>query len=118
MTRAWRDVRRTDIPEDMLAEAREAVQTEDRAYQAAIARLHRARRLTQAQLAQSLGMDQAELSRLEHQADLLVSTLARYMEALGAELSVTVTFEAGQTATLTMTDLMLRPAAPEQQAAD
>ncbi len=118
MTRAWEDVRRKDIPEDLLEEARAAVQAEDRAYQEALGRLRRARGLTEAQLAQSLGLGQPEIARLEHQANLLVSTLARYMEALGAELTINVTFEAGETATLSVADLIAPGSAPDQVAAD
>lgn len=43
---------------------------------------------TQAGLAETLGMDQGQLSRFERADDRLVSTLRRYLEALGGELEI------------------------------
>jgi transcriptional regulator with XRE-family HTH domain len=48
--------------------------------------LRRARAFTQAQLAEELGVPQSQISRIEHQAELYVSTLARYLEAMGGHL--------------------------------
>lgn len=39
--------------------------------------------LTQADVAQRLGMAQAGVSRLENQGDMLLSTLGKYLEAVG-----------------------------------
>lgn len=50
--------------------------------------LRRARGLTQAQLAQTLSLQQATVSKLEHQADMYVSTLRRFIEALGGRLRI------------------------------
>lgn len=47
--------------------------------------------LTQQQVAERADMTQSELSRLESRADLRVSTLRRYVEALGGELEISVT---------------------------
>lgn len=43
---------------------------------------------TQVELAQALDLSQAELSASERRDDRLVSTLRRYVEALGGELEV------------------------------
>lgn len=50
---------------------------------------------TQAEIAASTGIHQADLSRLEAKADLsdiAISTLARYIEALGGKLELTAVF--------------------------
>ncbi len=45
--------------------------------------------LTQAELADAAQMTQSELSRLESRADHRISTLRRYIEALGGEIEIT-----------------------------
>lgn len=57
--------------------------------------LRRALRLSQQTLARKLKTDQAQISRLEQRADLLVSTLRRYVEALGGQLEIVATFPDG-----------------------
>ena len=62
------------------------------AYGEALSTLRRARSLTQVAVAQQLGVAQGEVSRIEHQADLLLSTLARYVEGIDGTLSLLVRF--------------------------
>lgn len=47
---------------------------------------------TQVELAKISKMSQSDLSKAEHRADHLVSTLRRYVEALGGQLDVIATF--------------------------
>lgn len=47
---------------------------------------------TQVELAREAGISQAELSRNESAGDHLVSTLRRYVEALGGELEILARF--------------------------
>ena len=47
---------------------------------------------TQVQLAQKAKMSQADLSKAERRTDHLLSTLRRYVEALGGELDVIARF--------------------------
>jgi len=47
---------------------------------------------TQAEVGAALGSDQAEMSRLERRGDMMLSTLRRYAEALGAECEVAFVF--------------------------
>lgn len=54
--------------------------------------LRRARELSQATLAELLEMDQGNLSKLEQRTDMYVSTLRRYVEALGGELEIVARF--------------------------
>jgi len=48
--------------------------------------------ISQAQLAARIGKDQPELSRLERRRDLKLSTLTRFVRALGGELELTARF--------------------------
>jgi transcriptional regulator with XRE-family HTH domain len=57
--------------------------------------LRKARALTQQQLARSLRVSQAQVSRIESQADLYLSTLRSYVEAMGGELELRVVFGDG-----------------------
>lgn len=50
--------------------------------------------LTQAELSSKLEMTQRSLSKLENQTDIHVSTVKRYVEALGATLQVNAAFSA------------------------
>lgn len=54
--------------------------------------LRKALSLTQAQLAESLGVGQDEVSRIERRADMLVSTLRRIISGMGGELDIVARF--------------------------
>ena len=54
--------------------------------------LRRARRMTQAKLAETLGVNQGEVSKIEHRTDLYLSTLSEYVEALGGTLEIRAVF--------------------------
>lgn len=54
--------------------------------------LRRARKLTQAQLADTLRIRQASVAQLEKRSDLLLSTLRAYVEAMGGRLELRVEF--------------------------
>ncbi len=60
--------------------------------QATLRKVREARALTQATIAELLGMDQSEVSRLEHRSDMLLSTLRRFIGAAGGELRLVVSF--------------------------
>jgi transcriptional regulator with XRE-family HTH domain len=55
-----------------------------------LAGIRRAAGLTQIELAANLGVGQAQISKVERQADMLISTLASYLAALGAEAQIVV----------------------------
>ncbi len=61
----------------------------------ALADLRQARRLTQEDIAEMLGNRQAAVSKIERRADMHVSTLRRYVEALGGELEIIAHFPEG-----------------------
>jgi predicted transcriptional regulator len=48
--------------------------------------------VTQVELADVLGVRQPNVSRIERQEDLFVSTLRQYVEALGGRLELTAVF--------------------------
>ena len=55
-------------------------------------RLREERGLTQVEVADILEVTQGNISRLEHASDLYLSTLSRYVEALGGHLELTAVF--------------------------
>ena len=57
-----------------------------------LAELRRARQLTQVDVAAALDTTQPGISRLEHQADLYISTLRKYVEAIGGKLQIVAEF--------------------------
>jgi transcriptional regulator with XRE-family HTH domain len=54
--------------------------------------LRKARQMTQAKLAQGLGVNQGEVSKIEHRTDLYLSTLSEYVEAMGGRLEMRAVF--------------------------
>lgn len=54
--------------------------------------LRKAREQSQQELAVRLGVKQAEVSRLERRADMYLSTLRSYVEAMGGRLEITAWF--------------------------
>lgn len=58
----------------------------------ALAELRRSQGLTQREVAETLGVSQANISRIEHEEDVYLSTLRSYAEALGGRLEVNVVF--------------------------
>jgi transcriptional regulator with XRE-family HTH domain len=55
-----------------------------------LAAIRRATGLTQTQLASNLGVGQAQISKVERQDDMLISTLASYLKAVGVTGSLVV----------------------------
>lgn len=54
--------------------------------------LRKAKDLTQVQLAETLGIQQATVAKYERQSDLLLSTLSSYVQAMGGSLKLMVEF--------------------------
>ncbi|WP_128911553.1 helix-turn-helix domain-containing protein [Granulicella sibirica] len=57
--------------------------------------LRKARKITQAEMAKTLGVKQEQVSRIEKRTDLHLSTLRRSVEAMGGRLSLVVEFPNG-----------------------
>ena len=60
--------------------------------QMALAELRKALELTQGQLAATMKLNQAAVSKFEHQSDLYISTLRKILSAMGAELKIVAHF--------------------------
>jgi transcriptional regulator with XRE-family HTH domain len=54
--------------------------------------LRRIRNRTQVEIARKLGVTQDSVSRLEQRADILLSTLRKYVQAMGGNLSIIAEF--------------------------
>lgn len=57
--------------------------------------LRAARELTQEYLAEILGVNQAAISKLERRTDMYISTLSRFVEAMGGTLDIRAIFPEG-----------------------
>lgn len=57
--------------------------------------LRKSRNVTQVVLAQSMRVEQAAVSKVEHRDDMYVSTLRDYIEALGGTLKLVASFPEG-----------------------
>jgi transcriptional regulator with XRE-family HTH domain len=55
--------------------------------------LRKAQQMTQLQVAEVLGVNQGEISKIEHRSDICVSTLADYIEAMGGRLEIRAVFK-------------------------
>ena len=64
-------------------------------HQASLAKVRKLRALAQATVAEAMGMDQSEISRLERRTDLLLSTLRRFVYATGGELHLVASYPDG-----------------------
>jgi transcriptional regulator with XRE-family HTH domain len=69
-----------------------------------LAAIRRTAGMTQEQLADRLQLRQSQISRTEHQADVLVSTLVAYIRALGADAELAVRMPGGETIHQILTD--------------
>jgi len=78
---------------ESLARARE--KTERILADMALDELREARKLTQENLAEILHVNQAAVSKLENRVDMYVSTLRRFVEAMGGELVISAQFPDG-----------------------
>jgi transcriptional regulator with XRE-family HTH domain len=61
----------------------------------ALQELRQALQLTQQELAEQLKMNQAAISKLEHQSDMYISTLRRFIAAMGGELRIVARLPGG-----------------------
>jgi predicted XRE-type DNA-binding protein len=63
--------------------------------------LRKARELTQTKIAGELHMGQGDVSKLERLTDMYVSTLAAYLQAVGADLEIRAVFPDGREVKIT-----------------
>jgi len=89
-TKVWRDIRARKLPARKLKEIDRAV--ERKLLQMDLRELREAAGKTQEELAETLKKAQSEISRIESRSDYRLSTLQRYVAALGGELEVVACF--------------------------
>lgn len=63
--------------------------------------LRKARELTQTKIAEDLHIGQGDVSKLERRTDMYVSTLANYLQAVGANLEIRAVFPDGRAVKIT-----------------
>ena len=93
MARKFRELM-ADWPADRVAavEAR----TQEMLREMPLVEVRRQLNVTQEALATALGTSQASVSKLERRSDIYLSTLRRYVEALGGKLEITARFPDGE----------------------
>ena len=88
MARNWRTIRgQRPLNEDRVTAYRRLMDAELR-----LAEARRRRGISQATIAHALEVSQPNVSRIEQQDDVYLSTLARYVAALGGHLEVSAVF--------------------------
>ena len=87
-----------DLVDRLPKEQREraAVRRDQILREISLKQLRRALQLTQVELAGTLRVNQAAISKMESQYDMYISTLRRILEAMGARLKIIAEFPDGQ----------------------
>jgi DNA-binding XRE family transcriptional regulator len=70
----------------------------------ALAELRAERKMTQHEVAETLRVSQPNVSRIEHEEDLYISTLRGYVAALGGKLEINAVFPDQTVALVAVTD--------------
>src|SRR5499433_2246411 len=83
---------REQIDADPERRARVDAEAEQLRVAARLAEIRESMRVTQEELARALDVSQANVSRIENQVDIQLSTLRRYVEGLGGRLELAVVF--------------------------
>ncbi len=81
--------------------ARNAEATERMLREMSLQELRQARQQSQQDLARALKVGQPAVAKMERRADMYVSNLRRYVEALGGTLEITARFPDGRSVTIT-----------------
>jgi transcriptional regulator with XRE-family HTH domain len=87
--RPFRELTRNFTPERRVRVAARAAALRD---EMTLEELRKARALSQDEVADALGVGQPAIAKLEKRADVHVSNLRRYVEALGGSLEITAIF--------------------------
>lgn len=107
--RKWSDIRdqqfSTPEAQAKLVRAQESLERELVNHSRTLKQLRRARRMTQSQVAAQMRVSQAQVSRVEGQADLYLSTLRSYVQAMGGELQLRVSFAGGDWSEVTVGEI-------------
>jgi transcriptional regulator with XRE-family HTH domain len=90
-TRPWSDTL-AKLNHEIVAQAK----AETEAIAAPLRALRKARDFTQDTIAETLGVTQPEVSKMERRTELYISTLRRYIEAMGGSLDIVARFPSGE----------------------
>jgi len=82
---------------DPAARAENKRRVQEELQRMALEELRNAKQLTQADLAEMLDVPQSSISRIEQRADMYLSTLRNYIQAMGGELRIQAVFPDGGT---------------------
>lgn len=93
MAKKFRDLTARTMSSD--SRARATARTKAMLAEMHLNELRRARELSQQALAERLGTTQPEVSRIESRTDMYLSTLRRFVEAMGGELVIVAEFPDG-----------------------
>ena len=93
MAKKWRTIREKMDPE---RQERIRKRTEELLAELPLQELRQARALSQQELAEVLGLNQATVSKLERRTDMYLSSLRRFVEAMGGELEISASFPDGK----------------------
>jgi transcriptional regulator with XRE-family HTH domain len=93
MAHKWSDIRRKHTPE---VEERIRKSVKDAAKVMTLYQLREARKLTQVNLARVLKVNQGSVSKMEKRADMYVSTLRSFIQAMGGQLQIKAVFAEGE----------------------
>ncbi|MEI7954420.1 MAG: XRE family transcriptional regulator [Verrucomicrobiota bacterium] len=72
--------------------------------------LRQAKALSQVKLAESLHVNQAAISKMEHRTDMYISTLRDYIRAMGGDLEIVANFPDGSVKISNFTTIESEPA--------
>lgn len=92
MTRAFKALREAMPPH---AQRKACAKTAALMREMKLSELRQDRKLSQEQMAESLNIKQASISKLERRADMYISTLRNFIQAMGGELEITARFPEG-----------------------
>lgn len=92
MAKKFRDLRAKMSPE---AQARARAKAQALLADMPLAELRQARQLSQEQLAAELDVRQPAVAKMEKKADMYISTLRRFIEAMGGQLVISAHFPDG-----------------------
>lgn len=84
----------SELTKAFTPERRERIEAKKAAlrHEISLAELRQALSLTQSTLAETLKVGQAEISKIENRTDMFVSTLRRFIKAMGGDLEIRAVF--------------------------
>ena len=84
----------SELTEDFSPERRARIETIKNSLKQEmdLAEIRQALAFTQSTLAEILGVGQAEISKIENRTDIFISTLRRFIEAMGGKLEIRANF--------------------------